>query len=35
MTKIEYYTSSQKNDKQNFRNYRPISLLPIFIKVFE
>ena len=35
MEKIKYYTSPQKNDKLNFENYWPISLLPIFSKVFE
>ena len=35
MKKIEYYTSPQKNNKENFRNYYPVSLLPIFSKEFE
>ena len=30
-----YYTSPQKNEKQNFQSYHPISLLPIFSTVFE
>ena len=25
----------KKNDKQNIKNYRPVSLLPIFRKIFE
>ena len=29
------YTSAQKKDKQTVSNYRPISLLPLFAKVFE
>ena len=35
MKKIEYYTSPQKNNKENFKNYCPVSLLPIFSKEFE
>ena len=40
MEKIEYYTSpkkkkKEKNDKLYFENFLPISLLPIFSKLFE
>ena len=34
MEKI-YYSCTQKNDKQPVNNYRPISLFPIFGKIFE
>ena len=35
MGKRKYYFHSQKGDKQNIKNYRPVSLLPICGKTFE
>ena len=35
MKKIEYCASPQKNNKESFKNYPPVSLLPIFSKEFE
>ena len=35
MERGERHTCAQKKDKQTVTNYRPISLLPIFAKMFE
>ena len=35
MEKSQYSSCTQKSDKQSLKNYRPISLLPIFGKFFE
>ena len=35
MEKRKYCSYSQESDKQNIKNYRPVSLLPICGKIFE
>ena len=35
MVKISYHPAHKKNDKRLVNNYRPISLLPIFGKIFD
>ena len=35
MEKMKCCSCSQRNDKQNIKNYRPVSLLPICGKIFK
>ena len=35
MEESQYSSYTQKSDNQSLKNYRPISLLPIFVKMFE